>query len=72
MDKNTVEFVVDCGRGCYIRSLAVDIAKSLGAVGYVSKLTRTKVGEFDIKDSLNDIQNVSCETIIEKIIRIDL
>ena len=71
IDKNTVEFVLDCGRGCYIRSLAVDIAKSLGAVGYVSKLTRTKIGEFDIKDSLNDIQNVSCETIKEKIVRIN-
>ncbi|MDR0571280.1 MAG: tRNA pseudouridine(55) synthase TruB, partial [Rickettsiales bacterium] len=29
LDETTAEFVVDCGRGCYVRSLGVDIAKSL-------------------------------------------
>lgn len=36
-----------CGKGTYIRSLARDMAESLGTVGYVSSLRRTRVGKFD-------------------------
>jgi tRNA pseudouridine55 synthase len=50
--ENTVEFVVDCGRGCYVRSLGVDIARSLGAVGYISKIVRRKVGSFCVEDAI--------------------
>ncbi len=37
---------VVCGKGTYIRSLAYDMATELGTVGYVTKLIRTKVGDF--------------------------
>jgi tRNA pseudouridine55 synthase len=40
-------FEVACGKGTYVRSLAVDIAEALGTVGYVSMLRRTAVGRFD-------------------------
>jgi tRNA pseudouridine55 synthase len=39
-------FHVECGKGTYVRSLARDIALSLGTFGYVSALRRTRVGIF--------------------------
>ena len=66
---NTAEFSVECGRGCYVRSLAVDIAKALKALGYVSELIRTKVGDFDIENSLN-IENLDYNSIEANILNI--
>lgn len=48
-----IDIKVVCGKGTYIRSLARDIAKQLGTHGYLSKLVRTKVGEFDLNSSIN-------------------
>ena len=66
---NTTEFSVECGRGCYVRSLAVDIAKALKSLGYVSELIRTKVGDFDIENSLN-IENLDYNSIEANILNI--
>ncbi|NQV44632.1 MAG: tRNA pseudouridine(55) synthase TruB [Rhodospirillales bacterium] len=46
-DADHATFKVDCGKGTYIRSLARDIACSLGTVGHVSELRRTRVGPFN-------------------------
>ncbi len=43
---------VHCGKGVYIRSLARDIGAALGTGGYMSALTRTRVGDFRIEDSM--------------------
>ena len=43
---------VECGRGTYIRSIAQDIGEALGCGGHISRLTRTRYGPFDIKDSI--------------------
>jgi tRNA pseudouridine55 synthase len=43
---------VHCGKGVYIRSLARDIGAALGVGGYMSALTRTRVGDFRIEDSM--------------------
>lgn len=64
IDEKSAEFIVDCGRGCYIRSLAVDIAKRLNTLSYVSKLVRTRVGNFFIDSSL-DVNKLTIE-LIEK------
>ncbi len=45
-NEHTATFETDCGKGTYIRSLAVDIAEKLGTVGYVSMLRRCAVGPF--------------------------
>ncbi len=45
-------FRVECSKGTYIRSLAVDIARELGSKGYVMHLKRTKVGKILIKDTI--------------------
>lgn len=48
----TATLEVTCGKGTYVRSLARDMAESLGTCGYVSMLRRTKVGKFDINHSI--------------------
>ena len=50
--KDTIIFKVQCSKGTYIRSLCEDIAKKLNTVGYMKELERSKVGKFDIKDSI--------------------
>jgi len=50
---NSVKLSVSCSKGTYIRSLAVDIARKLGSLGYVSELIRTKVDIFSIKDTVS-------------------
>lgn len=51
--KKSIEFTVSCSKGTYIRSLCEDIAKKLGTVGFMSDLTRLKVGEFSIQKSIS-------------------
>jgi tRNA pseudouridine55 synthase len=43
---------VRCGSGTYIRSLAHRIGEMIGCGASVKKLKRTKIGEFDVKDSI--------------------
>jgi len=49
-NENEIEFKVTCSKGTYIRTLCEDIAKKLGTIGYMAKLTRTRVGNFKIED----------------------
>ncbi len=43
---------VECSKGTYIRSLAVDISQRLGVGGHLTRLHRVKVGKFEEKDSI--------------------
>lgn len=45
-------FKVECSKGTYIRSLAEDIAEQMGTLGFVTQLTRTRVGPFNISNSI--------------------
>lgn len=47
-----VRMSVSCSKGTYIRTLCHDIGEKLGCHGCMEKLTRTKVGQFLISDSL--------------------
>jgi len=47
-----VTFRVVCTTGTYIRSLANDFGAALGCGGYLSKLRRTRIGIFNVKDAL--------------------
>ncbi|MGB4192078.1 MAG: tRNA pseudouridine(55) synthase TruB [Rickettsiales bacterium] len=49
---NSSSFKVLCGKGTYVRSLAVDLARELSTYGYISQLKRTRVGNFFIKDAI--------------------
>ena len=50
---NKIIFNVDCSKGTYIRVLGSDIAKSLGTIGYLTNLKRTRIGDFSIEDSVS-------------------
>ncbi|WP_114750792.1 tRNA pseudouridine(55) synthase TruB [Pleomorphovibrio marinus] len=43
-----VEFRVICSKGTYIRSLARDLGSLLGVGAYLSKLERTRIGDFEL------------------------
>jgi tRNA pseudouridine55 synthase len=49
---DTLRITVHCSKGTYIRSLARDIAKKLGTVGYLTALRRISSGEFMVSDAL--------------------
>ncbi len=47
-----VTFRVQCSKGTYIRSLVSDFGDKLGVGAYLTDLRRTKIGSYDIKDSI--------------------
>lgn len=51
-----VHFRVVCSTGTYIRSLANDFGQILGCGAYLQELRRTKIGNFNAKDSLTPQQ----------------
>jgi tRNA pseudouridine55 synthase len=42
----------ECGKGTYVRSLARDLGRLLGALGHVSALRRNRVGPFQEADMI--------------------
>lgn len=46
------DFAVKCGKGTYIRTLAVDLGKGLGYPAHMSRLTRTASGPFSKENCL--------------------
>ena len=52
-EEKTITFMVHCSKGTYIRSLCEDIAQRLGTIGYMKELNRTKVGIFNIENSIS-------------------
>jgi len=46
-----VDFKVVCSKGTYIRSLANDFGKALESGAYLSKLRRTRSGQFRVQDA---------------------
>lgn len=51
-----VTMTVTCSKGTYIRTLCHDIGQKLSCGGCMEKLTRTRVGMFELKDSLKLIE----------------
>lgn len=47
-----VEFRVVCSKGTYIRSLAYDFGLALNSGAHLSKLRRTKIGNFKVEDGI--------------------
>lgn len=47
-----IEFRVACSKGTYIRTLANDFGKAVGSGAHLSKLRRTRIGEFRVSDAL--------------------
>ena len=57
------EVEIDCSSGTYIRALARDLGQGLGVGGHLTKLRRTRVGDFDIQ-SANTIAELDNPTLI--------
>lgn len=70
LDIPKVTIRVHCGKGTYIRSLISDIGEKLSCGACMEELTRTRVGEFDIKDSysLDEIKKIMEEDKISEVI----
>ena len=53
-----VNFKISCAKGTYIRSIANDFGRALNSGAYLSKLCRTKIGKYNLKDafSLNEVE----------------
>ncbi|MCQ2801043.1 MAG: tRNA pseudouridine(55) synthase TruB [Bacilli bacterium] len=49
---NELTFEAKVSKGTYIRTLGEDIAKALGTVGHLAKLTRTEVGPYKLEDAI--------------------
>ena len=70
-DGNCLEFEVVCSRGTYVRTLAEDIAESLGTVGHLVELERLEIGNIKL-ESAKDIDEISETDLINPINLIDL
>ena len=55
-NEDSIEFIISCGRGTYIRSIARDFALKIDTLGYLTKLQRTRIGDFNI-DNVIKIEN---------------
>ncbi|NQX99465.1 MAG: tRNA pseudouridine(55) synthase TruB [Flavobacteriales bacterium] len=47
-----IQFRIVCSKGTYIRAIARDFGEKLNSGGYLSKLVRTKIGEFNVVDAI--------------------
>jgi len=47
-----MNFLVECSKGTYIRSLVKDIAEKLGTIATVSQLRRISSGKFHVNQAL--------------------
>jgi tRNA pseudouridine55 synthase len=67
-----VNFRVVCSKGTYIRSLANDFGKALNNGAYLSRLRRTRSGEFRVEDAhevmqlVGAIRELKSQTPVEK------
>ena len=52
LEKNSATIEIDCGKGTYIRSLAIEIGERLNLPATLKNLLRVRVGDFDLKNSL--------------------
>lgn len=53
MDRDHAAFRVTCSKGTYIRTLASDMAVSLGTLGHLTQLCRSRVGKFPLNDTIS-------------------
>src|SRR5690606_31092217 len=51
IDMPHIEFRVICSKGTYIRSLASDFGKAMNNGAHLSRLRRTKIGDFSVDDA---------------------
>lgn len=65
-----VSFNVTCSKGTYVRQICVDIGAFLGCGGYLSRLDRTRSGNFVISqaDSLDSLKLMDKDRLTERLL----
>jgi tRNA pseudouridine 55 synthase len=58
-----ISFKVVCSTGTYIRSLAQDFGQALGCGAYLSRLCRTRIGDFKIENA------ISVEEFVQSVVK---
>jgi tRNA pseudouridine55 synthase len=69
IDMPEVSFTVTCSKGTYIRQLACDIGSFLGCGAYLSRLRRTRSGEFAVDEAatIEDLKRMDAETLRKRL-----
>lgn len=62
LNESEYRFLIDCGSGTYIRSIARDLAAACGAEGIMTALTRTRSGAFTLENAV-DLDKLTAENI---------
>ncbi|TPR20037.1 tRNA pseudouridine(55) synthase TruB [Apilactobacillus timberlakei] len=67
--EQTIYFEVGCGKGTYVRTLAVDFGKKIGMPAVMSNLTRIKSGNFTIDQTfkLSDVEDAMHKDNIDSV-----
>jgi tRNA pseudouridine55 synthase len=67
-----VSFRVTCSKGTYIRQLCVDIGEVLGCGGYLSRLERTRSGEFTIDRAvrIETLKAIGAKELAERLVKL--
>ncbi|MCD4826157.1 MAG: tRNA pseudouridine(55) synthase TruB [Acholeplasmataceae bacterium] len=60
---NAFDFFIKVSKGTYIRSVAVDLADKLDTFGALSRLVRTSIGQYDLKQA-HDLEKVEIHDLI--------
>lgn len=55
IDLPNIDFRIVCSKGTYIRSIAYDFGLALNSGGHLSKLRRTKIGNFSVDDAVEPL-----------------
>ncbi|HYL68768.1 MAG TPA: tRNA pseudouridine(55) synthase TruB [Candidatus Limnocylindria bacterium] len=74
IEGSVARFVVECGSGTYIRSLAQDLGKLHGAGAHLAEIVRTAVGEFTLDQAvpLADLaEDAKAGRFLDRVIRLE-
>ena len=73
INKNKAQFIVSCGPGTYVRSLARDLSKKLGTLGYTSDIVRLKNSYFCMSKSISfeKIIKYNTSNLYKKLLPVD-
>jgi tRNA pseudouridine55 synthase len=74
VEGSVARFVVECGAGTYVRSLAHDMGKLHGAGAHLAEIVRTAVGEFTLDHAVSvaDLeQDAKAGRLAERVIRLE-
>jgi tRNA pseudouridine55 synthase len=60
---NAFDFYIEVSKGTYIRSVAVDLAEKLNTFGALSRLVRTSIGTYSLKNA-HDLEKIEIHDLI--------